>query len=361
MAEGRSDGEEDPNEIVHTAGTITSPLPFLTLPFDIFPEILYRLPVKLLVQLRCLCKLFYSPIADPTFAKKHLQLSTKHHHLMIASWNNLAELVEYDSPIPSVLSTFTVVTQTQIYPPNTLTIRGNFVDVMCSCDGIFCCMLKAGTYLLWNRSVRKYKLLPPLENHMWTSLSFGYDHFIDNYKVSVNTLGTDYWTRIEGIPHYYDICGLGIFSSDFVNWLAIDESSLYFILSLDFEKESYQQLLLPEIENDSWTLSVARDCLCVSRTSDTILNIWIMKEYGNQESWTKSYIVPNLQDWGFKAYKALYISEDDKLLVQCYVMGRGKMKLVVYDSKTDTLNIPEFQNIYLQMNAKVYIESLISP
>ncbi|XP_039688407.1 F-box/kelch-repeat protein At3g23880 [Medicago truncatula] len=313
MAEGRSDEEEDPNDIiVHTAGTITSPPPLPTLPFDVFPEFLGRLPIKLLVQLRCLCKFFYSLIADPTFAKKHLQLSTKRHHLMITSWNNLAELVEYVSPIPSVLSTSIVVTHTQLYPPNTLTIR-------------------AGSYLLWNPSIRKYTLLPPLENHIWTSLSFGYDHFIDNYKVVVvssekevffNTLGADYWKRIEGIPHYYDICGVGIFVSDTVNWLAIDESSSYFILiSLDFE-ESYQQLLLPESENDSWTLSAARDCLCVSRTSDTFMNIWIMKEYGNQESWTKLYIVPNLQDWGFIAYKDLYISEDDKLLMHCYVMGR---------------------------------------
>jgi hypothetical protein len=92
MAEGRSDGEEDPNDIVHTTGTITSPPPLPTLPFDVLPEILGRLPVKLLVLLQSLCKFFYSLIADPTFGKKHLQLSTKHHHLMITSWNNLAEL-----------------------------------------------------------------------------------------------------------------------------------------------------------------------------------------------------------------------------------------------------------------------------
>ncbi|KEH32804.1 hypothetical protein MTR_3g006480 [Medicago truncatula] len=234
MAEGRSDEEEDPNDIiVHTAGTITSPPPLPTLPFDVFPEFLGRLPIKLLVQLRCLCKFFYSLIADPTFAKKHLQLSTKRHHLMITSWNNLAELVEYVSPIPSVLSTSIVVTHTQLYPPNTLTIREK--------------------------------------------------------EVFFNTLGADYWKRIEGIPHYYDICGVGIFVSDTVNWLAIDESSSYFILiSLDFE-ESYQQLLLPESENDSWTLSAARDCFVVNSMKNHTNNNLMCGARDNQATKIKVY------------------------------------------------------------------------
>lgn len=85
-----------------------------------------------------------------------------------------------------------------------------------------------------------------------------------------------------------------------------------------------------------------------------------MKEYGKKKSWTKLYTIPNLQDWGFEAYTSLYISEDDQLLVQCYEIGSG-MKLVFYDSKTGTLNIPEFQNNYKLTNTKVYIESLVSP
>jgi len=47
-----------------------------------------------------------------------------------------------------------------------------------------------------------------------------------------------------------------------VNWLASGYSIMYFILSLDLEKESYQQLLPPDFMNDSWILDVVRDCLC---------------------------------------------------------------------------------------------------
>ncbi|AES68599.1 putative F-box domain, galactose oxidase/kelch, beta-propeller, F-box associated interaction [Medicago truncatula] len=362
-----------------STGTLTCPPPELpTLPFDVLPEILCRLPVKLLVQLRCLCKFFNSLISDPKFAKKHLQLSTKRHHLMVTSKNNLGELVHHDSPIPSLFSTSTVITQTQLYPPTNLTNGHKFMLVRCYCDGIFCCVVLNGvSFFLWNPSIRKFKLLPPLENsrgHVF-QISFGYDHFIDDYKVigvssenevSVYTLGTDYWTRIKDIPYSDPIYGNGVFVSGTVNWLACDDSC---ILSLDLEKESYQQLFLPDFENenDSLILSVLRDCLCVFATIDRILNVWIMKEYGNRESWTKLYSVPNMQDRGLDAYEDLepytvsYISEDDQLLVGFFHFQSRIRKLVVYDSKTDTLNIPEFQNNYEPEYSNVYIESLISP
>jgi hypothetical protein len=82
-------------------GTLISAPPLPTLPFDIIAEILCRLPVKLLLQLQCLCKSLNSLISDPKFAKKHLLLSTNYHHrhhLMVSVVNNLREFVLYDSP-----------------------------------------------------------------------------------------------------------------------------------------------------------------------------------------------------------------------------------------------------------------------
>jgi len=368
MAQGNDD---DRNEVV-SSQSLTPELP--TLCFDLIAEILCRLPVKLLIQLRCLCKFFNSLLSDPKFAKKHLQLSTKRHHLML--FNRLDGFAMYDSPIPSVFPTSTVFTQTQLYH-HIITIGRNFVNVMRSCDGIFCGMLDVCYYFVWNPSIRKFKLLPPLENslgHIF-QLSFGYDHFIHNYKVIIDTsrnevfvytLGTDHWTTIEDIPDDYSICGSGIFVSGAVNWYAEDESdSLYFILSLDLENESYQELYLPDFENESYLyrkLGVLRDCLCVFETSEMFLNVWIMNEYGNEESWTKLFHVPKVHDHqGLKAYKPLYIFEDEKLLVEFFDVESCDRKFVVYDSKTATFNILEFQNNYAQMNPKVYIESLISP
>lgn len=116
MASGSNDDDTDPFSLSRTVettnpkkmqqftGTLTSsPPPLPTLTFDLIEEILCMLPVKLLLQLRCLCKSFNSLISDPKFSKKHLRLSTTRHNLMVTyTKNNSSELLLLDSPISSV-------------------------------------------------------------------------------------------------------------------------------------------------------------------------------------------------------------------------------------------------------------------
>ena len=225
-----------------------------------------------------------------------------------------------------------------------------------------------------NEVVSSQSLTPELPTLPFDLISFGYDCFIDKHKiihvtskneVFVYTLGTDYWTRIDDIPYDYSMCRSGFFVSGAVNWYVQDASdgSFYFVLSLDLENESYQELYPPDFEDESysWTLGVLRDCLCVFETCHMFFNVWIMNEYGNEESWTKLYTIPNLKDQDLEAKTALYISEDHQLLVEFNDLETGHKKLVVYNSKTATFDILEFQNNYVLMNPKVYIESLISP
>jgi F-box interacting protein len=357
-----------------TEETTTKTLPIL--PFDLLIEILCRLPVKLLLQLRCLCKSFNSLIIDPKFAKKHLRLSTTH-HLTVSTTNNLGQLLLLDFPKPSDFSTSTVT-----YPD--CLKNGHCPFRVRSCDGILCLtMYDNGPAVLWNPSIRTFKILPPLDNKRFSAYSIGYDHCINNYKivacsqdigkteVSVHTLGTDSWKRIQDFPYSAPFGGLGIFVSGTINWLAKDDvSSLHVIISLDLE-ESYQKLPLPDSEKyPSTTLGVLRDCLCISRNSTFVfLDVWIMKEYGNKDSWTNLYRVLHMKDQVLCRYpKALYIFEDEQqLLMGCFEpqgFGSYKLKLVAYDSKNSTLEISEIQNISshrMELHPQVYIESLISP
>ncbi|PNX63542.1 F-box/kelch-repeat protein, partial [Trifolium pratense] len=70
--------ETNSTERQQLTGTLTSPSSLPTLPFDLIPEILSRLPVKILLQFGCVCKSWKSLISDPKFAKKHLSHSTTH-------------------------------------------------------------------------------------------------------------------------------------------------------------------------------------------------------------------------------------------------------------------------------------------
>jgi len=252
---------------------------------------------------------------------------------------------------------------------------------VCSCAGILCLTMRQGSAVLWNPSIQMFKILPTLNNitqgvHYYTLYSFGYDHFINNYKIiaisffdekkyetRVYTLGTDSWRRIQDFPNLFLYRRPGVFVSGAVNCLAYD-GFRSFIVSLDLEKKSYQYISPPVLEMSLFTLGVLKDCLFFSATNtrDMFLDIWVMMEYGNKESWAKLHHLPFMGNPGLWIFnKLLHVSEDDQLLMDFYKLGSTKINLVVYDSKIGTFKIPEIQDINHGMQLEAYVKSLISP
>ncbi|PNX81999.1 F-box/kelch-repeat protein [Trifolium pratense] len=302
--------------------TLTSPSSLPTLPFDLISEILCNLPVKLLLQLQCVCKSWKSLISDHNFAKKHLRKSTP--RLMIQ--------------------------RTKLRFPNSLKNKYCSPSGVCSCDGILCFVADNGSFVLWNPSIRKFKILPPLNN----------------------APNGDFWRTIQDFPHSSCSESSGVFVSGTINWLTEyydhdDASSISrVIVSLDLAKETYQKLSLPDLNNSLWTLGVLKDCLCICARSwgGKFLEVWVMNEFGNKESWAKLHTVSYTGDGGpYVIGKPLYIYEDNKLLMDFrdLEIGMVKLKLGFYDSKKDTLKILNHQNFECYMDPEVYAESLISP
>lgn len=252
---------------------------------------------------------------------------------------------------------------------------------------MLCFAIDRNCAFLWNPSIRKSKELPSLENQRqkgsYTIYGFGYDHFSDNYKVvavfcyefgstggttsyktevKVHTLGTDCWRRIQEFPSGVPFDDSGKFVSGTLNWLASGSASLtssWIIVSLDLGNESYQELLQPDyggVAVVTLTLAILRDCLCILAHSGTFSDVWLMKDYGNRESWTKLFRVPYMGNPdSFPYTKALCISEDDAVLLEF------QSKLVLYDSRSGTFKIPDIQDIHGWVVPEVYVESLISP
>ncbi|KAK2423466.1 F-box/kelch-repeat protein [Trifolium repens] len=213
-------GTVSSQSLTNTQLLITSTCETPTLPFDLIQEILSRLPVKFLLQLRCICKSWKSLISHPKFVKKHLRISktSQHtHHLLVGAINNLQELVLWDFPIPYA-SIPNIITQTQIeFPTGNLKCTDNLCLAVCSCDGILCFTTVSGgeSAILWNPSIRRFNILPPLKFSSFGRCfySFGYDRFIDNYKVvavsfyadflkvNIHTMGADYWRMNQDLPY----------------------------------------------------------------------------------------------------------------------------------------------------------------
>ncbi|GAU20083.1 hypothetical protein TSUD_381750 [Trifolium subterraneum] len=348
--------------------TLTLPLP--TLPFDLIVEILYKLPVKSLMQFQCVCKSWKSLISDPNFAKKHLHMSTKHHHPIFADY--VAEnVIHMDYPLTSV---FTEVTAMQLEYP--LPIGRRFHPIVGSCHGILCIAINNVSVLLWNPSIRKFTKLPCLDEtprpvHDY-EFSFGYDHSSDSYKVAFfktfrgtaqncarqtinhevprikqpSSTDTDKYCTVDigqELHPQYDLSGKFVCGT--VNRLTSRYmTSSWHIISLDLEKESYLEIVQPDhggVTLTSLRIGVLRDCLCIFSRSRSypFTDIWLMKEYGIKESWIKLFRVPDIRDFGPYSYVcALYVSEDDQVLLEI------DSHLFVYNSRDGTLKDLNIQN-----------------
>lgn len=145
-----------------------------------------------------------------------------------------------------------------------------------------------------------------------------------------------------------------------INWLACKnccKETTYSIVSFDLGNESYQQLLLPDLgeirDARELILGLLRDCLCLISCHD----VWIMKEYGNKESWTKLFTVSYwLEPIKYhRLTKAIYILEDDQVLLH-QSFADYNSRLIVYDSRNHAFKFTKVASI-----PEVYVESLISP
>jgi F-box interacting protein len=388
--------EEITNQISVVPSSLQE-LPLPVLPLDVIPEILCRLPVKLLLQLRCVCKSWKSLISDPKFAKKQFRVSTTRNlHFLLYTYNS-GKYILTSYPIDSIFTNITTNFAQFEYSPNNFNgdyPRLNYYNFIDSCDGILCIADGyKGLVILWNPSIRKFKELslfqkPNVCTHIHMSFGFGYDSSKDNYKVvvvlnyimpdsillgqnnwvyktevKVHTLGSGIWRSIQEVPFGGFPVPLmwrsGKFVSGTINWLFTKELfqvSSWFIVSFDLANESYQKILPPNFGGvdvcDLSALGVLRDCLCATTSSD---EIWIMKEYGNQDSWTKLFTIPYKRELT-KSYvraKAVYIFEDNQVLLK--FIG-DDLPLILYDPRSRTLKSTNFLDV-----PEVCVESLISP
>jgi F-box interacting protein len=265
-----------------------------------------------------------------------------------------------------------------------------------SCNGILCLaneIFNDGSFvvLLWNPSLRKFKELPQprYPNLCDISCGFGYDFVTGNYKVvavlcckvhdtsgnflekavvMINTLGTNFWKNLQEFPFDSMMISTsrpGKFVSGTINWLASKcwGESPCFIVSLDLGTESYQKFLLPDDGVvDLLSLCVLRDCLCIISGYD----IWIMKEYGNIESWIKLFSVSYMGEPSVLncLFDAVYMFEDGQVLFE--FSKDGLLNMIVHDPRIGTIKNIKFQdksvyNSPFDSYPVVCIESLISP
>ncbi|XP_026383646.1 F-box/kelch-repeat protein At3g06240-like [Papaver somniferum] len=185
---------------------------------------------------------------------------------------------------------------------------------------------------------------------------FGYNYNIDDYKVfkivdvsgettvEVYTLGLDSWKSILTIPYRFDANRTaGVLVNGSLHWLGEtgDEDIFNTIISLDISNDGFEEVKLPKETLEDGHLfgnvELLEGCLCVlSYIYKVRYEVWVMRDYGVQESWTKRYVISHerIMDGSFVSIMWTFTKNDEILL-------QGQNGLILYDLGHSIDRVPE--------------------
>nr|GEV39091.1 hypothetical protein [Tanacetum cinerariifolium] len=174
-------------------------------------------------------------------------------------------------------------------------------------------------------------------------------------RVHIYSVKTGNWKRLGDCSH------AGVYSNGALHWLAFESlrSSLpKGIVSLDLEKETYGKVFqLPKYEEggkNDLTLGVLGEWFCVLCDHGSHADVWAMKDYGVQDSWTKLVSIPCHNHLGRHFISSpLCISNDGKSLLTNW------LRWVVFDCINGACS--EIQDFDGYLEACIVVESLASP
>ncbi|KAJ4977640.1 hypothetical protein NE237_008420 [Protea cynaroides] len=250
-----------------------------------------------------------------------------------------------------------------------------------SCNGLLCLNDVNWNYLyLLNPATKEYKRLtyPTYDVcFTWSIFGFGYNPKTDEYKVVmisyyrieqsihgdvyVYTLGTNpSWRSIGPMECYIGYPGHALINGA-IHWMASDTAGFTMVLiSFDFRDEKFRELSLPEIFRQKGIkyhlklVELGGFLSLYCHKDERNFEIWVMKNYGDEHSWTKVFSVahPDLsQFWG--SFRPLVILKKDEVLCG------SDFELFIIDvvkNKIQILHSGEWYDSGIEM----YFESLVS-
>nr|XP_011460760.1 PREDICTED: F-box/kelch-repeat protein At3g23880-like [Fragaria vesca subsp. vesca] len=368
----------------------SSAIPYL--PSEVTTELLARLPVKSLLKFKTVCKSWLSLISSTEFVKKHdlihrarsyYSSSTNSKRLLI-SWESQALMCYSPKSRPREIPIDIHIERFDHSGKNHHQRELSF-DIIGSCDGLVC--LKVGDccverVFLWNPCTRECVEAKERNGEDVRIFSlhhgFGYDYNSDDYKVlkvyhktttcisMIYTLRTDSWRRIQDYPRgAFPLEKCATYVNGALHWLAKIRQNDPFIIALDLTSETYMEVAVPDYGTGSSFEGVGalEGCLCVL-VDGKETDLWVMKEYGVKESWTKFLTIPTkfptipsvlppVYFYLKTLTNLIWFLGNDEIVLDIYT------KMVSYNAKTKSttdLGIP----VCLYDRSHVYVESLVS-
>lgn len=140
--------------------------------------------------------------------------------------------------------------------------------------------------------------------------------------------------------------------------LVSDSANL--LVAFDFRIENFKVVDQPEgIDNTlDMDLSVLGGCLCLSINRNHMgVDVWIMKEYGLRDSWSKLFSIPQpevARPLGFVRPLA-YAENDRRVLVR-----QDSKNLILYDLETKGMERVDINGMPNSFEAEICLRTLVS-
>ncbi|XP_057419457.1 F-box protein At3g07870-like [Lotus japonicus] len=325
-------------EIQHLETSLTD------LPSHITIQILLRLPLKSILKCKCVCRSLKSLISNPEFT--HLHFKEAKPGVMIRSNDSrtlhlLDQLNMFEDGVDKEKVQFCGCFRIfinhicrnpwKLDPKFKLPFRESNYSVVNSCNGLICLCdpLNNNPLAVSNPVTGEFIRLPDSHRIHYEShgtliyVGFGFQPKTNEYKVvrilkesprrstflwyskdlvvQVHTVGTSTWKNVVVDPKLFiryltfPTCVNGV-----LHWI-VSHDWRGLILCFNFESESFEYLPTPpgvfknngitDIERISMAELKGFLYICDSSSKDIPVVVWIMKEYGIGESWTKIFSV----------------------------------------------------------------------
>ncbi|KAF5741387.1 F-box protein [Tripterygium wilfordii] len=287
------------------------------LPDVIVMDILSRLPLKTIIQSRCVCKTWQSLLSDSYFASLLQQKARPTLVLQSEPKQGPSNfyMVELESGIHGVLKFNT---------KNNIPTR--HVELLGSCNGLLC--------LFALNSIRSYYLCNPITGQFVNTPSnskkqkrvgklvatvhgFGFSPESNQYMVlritnkkynhpnvnlrtegEVYTFGTDNWRSIGEVPFPVHHKFFSIQLNGALHWIAERDANggSDIICSLNIDTKKISTIATPPDEFDrvdsEIVLGVLEGCLYICDSMSFYnLEIWLLKNYGVESSWSREIVI----------------------------------------------------------------------
>ena len=362
----------------------------MNLPSEILAEVFSRVPIKTIINCRSVCKRWRKILAEPYFANLHLPRSAAgiiiHQGLSnpyvdilkMAELNDKADHHDIHHEYPLMK-----------FMPR-LGLEDGVMWLSGSINGLICLGTEK-TICICNPITRECIFIPDQKfigkSHATLHHGFGFVESSNQYKVvrfykgsfsasegsyelgcEVYTLGTRMWKNLGHVPFYIGGYGDGICVGGNLHWLAIHQKETADderLCTFDLERESFQLTagpVVPQVVGYTTyrNLGILGGCLCVcDNTPDLEFAIWVMKDYGVTESWSKEIVIhTDFLYWGTldEEVYPLKVLKDGTILMYC-----EEHELFTYHPGTATTQDHTFPDgDYKTYNAMVYVPSFVS-